>query len=109
MKPLLNPSSQDLTLEGLLYALSDPIRLTIVSHLMKKPSMSCAESCAGLRLSKATLSRHYDILRSSGVVFTEKNGAQYTNRVRKDELNRRFPGVLQAIIKSFTKECSMKD
>lgn len=100
MKPIQNASFDTIKLESVLYALSDPLRLRIVKHLIKKPSMSCTESCEGFDLPKATLSRHYDILRSSGIVFTEKDGVQYCNSVRKQELNKKFPGLLEAILKN---------
>lgn len=104
MKPIYHPAIDSISLEGVLYALSDPVRLEIVHHLVKKPSQSCLESCGTQCLSKSTLSRHYDILRANGLVFTEKKGVQYTNRVRREELNKRFPGVLDAILKNYSKK-----
>lgn len=108
MKPFYHPTVKEIALESILYALADPTRLKIIKHLIKKPSMSCQESCTGFDLPKATLSRHYDILRSSGLVFTEKKGVQYTNKVRLKELNKKFPGLLNSILDNYCEQNKKK-
>lgn len=92
------PAAEDLVLENVLYALADPVRLEIVRRLATEGPLSCAASCDQLALPRATLSRHYDVLRVAGLVRTTKVGVQHENTLRTEELNRRFPGLLKSIL-----------
>ena len=93
-----HPSMKDLTMDGVLYALSDPIRRNIVAKLADCESMSCAKSCAE-GLSPSTISFHHKILRENGLIRSEKVGVEVVNTLRKDELDKKFPGLLSSILK----------
>ena len=54
-------------------------------------------SCAAC-LSKATRSHHFRVLREAGITHTRLEGAARFVRLRDDELEQRFPGLLQAIV-----------
>jgi DNA-binding transcriptional ArsR family regulator len=60
--------------------------------------VSCIGACIDEELPRATLSRHFDVLRSAGLVHTVKSGTQNLNTLRCDDLERRFPGLLSAIL-----------
>ncbi len=65
-RPLTHPHIDDVTVAGILHALSDPVRLRIVNRLLKSPAgMNCTETTLKLRLTmpKSTCSQHYRILR----------------------------------------------
>lgn len=89
---------KDLTIDGLLYALSDPIRREIIAKLASCDSMSCAKSCA-VGLSPSTVSFHHRILRENGLIKSEKVGVTVVNTLRKSELDKKFPGLLDSILK----------
>jgi DNA-binding transcriptional ArsR family regulator len=99
----------DVTVAGILHALSDPVRLGIVSKLLKTPAgMNCTETTQKLEVSmpKSTCSQHYRILREAGLIVCERRGVDLSSRVRAVELEARFPGLLASILKSHKKETS---
>lgn len=100
MRPLHHPATADIELTSVLYALADPIRLSLVRGLSRDRPVSCIRVSEEkqLALPRATLSRHFDVLRSAGLVHTVKSGTQYLNTLRCDDLEQRFPGLLRAIL-----------
>jgi DNA-binding transcriptional ArsR family regulator len=91
-----HPSCAELELPAILHALSDPARLEIVRQLSNGPECACGTFDLGL--SKATLSHHFRVLREAGVVRTRPEGRKRMLSLRDDDLNNRFPGLLQAIL-----------
>lgn len=100
MRPIHHPDSKDITLEAVLYALGDPVRLEIVKRLAETDEIPC--SALELPVAKSTLSHHFKILRESGVLYCRKQGTQHMNSLRRDDLNQRFPGLLDTVLKSAT-------
>lgn len=98
MRPLRHPAADAITLQGLLYALADPVRLGIVRRLYEQGTLNCAQSCGDDALPRATLSRHFDQLRDAGLVRTERDGVQYLNVLRVDDIEARFPGLLASLL-----------
>jgi DNA-binding transcriptional ArsR family regulator len=49
---------------------------------------------------KSTMSHHLKILREAGVTSTRPEGMRCRVSLRRTELNRRFPGLLAAILKN---------
>ena len=80
----------------MLHALSDPARLEIVRRLAAGDEWSCGTFELGL--SKATLSHHFRVLREAGVVRTRPDGRKRLLSLRENDLNARFPGLLQAVL-----------
>ncbi|MDE1169765.1 MAG: helix-turn-helix domain-containing protein [Verrucomicrobium sp.] len=100
---------ESVTVAGLLHALSDPVRIAIVAELLKekkKCGVNCVQtmSRAKLSLPKSTCSQHYQILREAGIIFSERKGVELASRIRCEELEARFPGLLKSIIKAYQKE-----
>ncbi len=101
----VHPSKEDITLAGVLGALADPVRLCIFAKLMKQDGvLSCAEASPCPSIPKSTLSHHFRILRESGLIRTTKQGVEHRNRVRVDDINARFPGLLNTLITLAEKE-----
>ena len=104
MRPLFHPSIEDLTVEAVLHALSDPVRVAIYAQLAGSP---CAQSCSTfLKISeknipKSTLSQHFKILRESGLIRAERHGVEMQNTSRCAEIEKRFPGLISAIVRSY--------
>ncbi len=98
MKFLYHPDRKNITLAGVLYALGDPVRLEIVRLLATQGEQCCAGF--DFAIAKSTMSNHFKILRESGVVLTHKEGTQHINRLRQEDLEALFPGLLDAVLKS---------
>lgn len=99
MKVLYHPDRHEIELASVLYALSDPIRLHIVSQIRSEGESPC--NAFQVPVAKSTLSHHLRTLRESGVVFTRSHGTQRLITVREDDLNERFPGVLHAVLSAY--------
>ncbi|MBL7544380.1 MAG: helix-turn-helix transcriptional regulator [Bdellovibrionaceae bacterium] len=93
-----HPSMKDLTIDGVLHALSDPIRREIVKKLASCQGMSCTKSCAS-GLPPSTISFHHKVLRENGLIRSKKVGVEVINTLRKLELDKKFPGLLDSILK----------
>ena len=102
-RTFVHPSAKDLTIDGVLYALSDPIRRNIVMKLLNchEGKMSCVKSCE--ELSPSTISFHHKILRESGIIRSEKIGVEVINSVREEDLDKKFPGLLESILQHHKK------
>ncbi|BDA79232.1 transcriptional regulator [Leptospira kobayashii] len=94
-RPFYHPSLKEITLDGLLHALSDPTRRLILFNLIGCEGKSCSQTCDNL--APSTLSFHYKVLRDSGLVRSEKKGIEVMNVIRKDEIDSKFPGLLETI------------
>ena len=101
MTRFVHPAKEDITLSGVLGALADPMRLQILKKLLehRDASLSCLSAAPCPTMAKSTLSHHFRILREAGLIRTTKQGVENLNRVRLEELNERFPGLLKAILK----------
>ncbi len=100
MRPLHHAALEDITVEGILYALSDPTRARIYATLAGTgEAQSCSTFLASgdQRLPKSTLSQHFKVLRESGLIRSERHGVELRNTSRCEEINQRFPGLLPSI------------
>ncbi len=100
MVHLVHPAKDDITLEGVLAALADPVRLVIVKALLKQDNQSCCSAASCTEIAKSTLSNHFRVLREAGIIRTTKKGVENLNTVRTADLDDRFPGLLKAVIKA---------
>uniref|UniRef100_A0AAU2UWN0 ArsR family transcriptional regulator n=1 Tax=Streptomyces sp. NBC_00003 TaxID=2903608 RepID=A0AAU2UWN0_9ACTN len=97
-QPLPEPSIDDLRLETVLGALSDPLRLTIVRKLLLE-SEHFDHPCGwfGFDRPKSSLTHHFKALREAGVTRQRQYGLERRSQVRVDDLNQRFPGLLDLV------------
>jgi DNA-binding transcriptional ArsR family regulator len=101
MRPLFHPSVEDVTVEAILHALSDPFRVAIFLELEgSHGSQICADflSISETPTNKSTVSRHLKVLREAGLVRGERRGVEMYNTSRCLEINNRFPGLLASIV-----------
>ena len=77
-----HPSVEELSLPKVLAALADPARL----------------ADAGLEVGKSTMSHHSRILREAGITHARVQGARRMLTLRREDLDARFPGLLDAIL-----------
>jgi DNA-binding transcriptional ArsR family regulator len=101
MTHFVHPAKEEISLAGVLGALSDPMRLKILRKLLERRDgcLSCSEAAPCPDMAKSTLSHHFRILRDAGLIRTTKQGVENRNSVRLAEVNERFPGLLKAILK----------
>jgi DNA-binding transcriptional ArsR family regulator len=92
------PKKQDIELSQVLYALSDPIRLKIVKKLANVEEKDCGSF--QMEMPKSSLSHHFKVLRESGVVMSRQEGVRKLNWLRRDDLEKRFPGLLDSVLKA---------
>jgi DNA-binding transcriptional ArsR family regulator len=103
MWPLFHPSIEDVTVEAILHALSDPVRVAIYAQIA---SASCPQTCSNFvnisekAIPKSTLSQHFKALREAGLIRGERQGVEMRNTSRCAEIDKRFPGLIAAIIKA---------
>ncbi|TBU94606.1 ArsR/SmtB family transcription factor [Stutzerimonas kirkiae] len=96
MRPFKHPSAKDFTLERIFHALSDPVRLEIIRHLARVSEATCGELDGGRP--KSSMSHHFRVLRDAGLVQTSHAGTTHINRLRREELDARFPGLMAAVL-----------
>lgn len=99
MAQFIHPATDDITLEGVLEALADPMRRRILKSLLKKEGcMSCAEAAPCPEMAKSTLSHHFRVLREAGLIRTSKKGVEHQNIVRVEDVESRLPGLLKLVL-----------
>jgi DNA-binding transcriptional ArsR family regulator len=96
---LYHPATEDIELPAVLHALSDPHRLQIVRTLAADPE---PRPCGtfGLEVSKSTVTHHFRVLREAGVVEQSRQGTTKMTSLRREDLDQRFPGLLDAVLES---------
>jgi len=90
------PSIETVQVTAVLFALSDPVRLRIVTELRGGGEHPCGH--LGPEMPKATRSHHLKVLREAGLTTTRREGTTKYVRLRADELAGRFPGLLDAVL-----------
>ena len=100
MRALTHPAKADLNLASVLFALSDPTRLHIVTTLAIAGEMICG--AVEISLAKSSCSRHYKVLREAGLIRMRPQGTAYLNGLRREDLDARFPGLLDAVLRAAT-------
>jgi len=107
MRTLYHPNIEEITVEGILHAFSDPVRIEIYANLA---SSECAKNCSTFLniqnqvLPKSTLSLHFRILREAGLIRSERKGVELINSTRCDELKERFGPMILAIVEAYAKQ-----
>jgi DNA-binding transcriptional ArsR family regulator len=97
MKAYSHPALSKISLVSAMQALSDPCRVAIVRALLQAEGHEFACNEFPLRISKATRSHHFEVLREAGLVFSRPNGVRCMTSLRVEEFNARFPGLLDLV------------
>jgi DNA-binding transcriptional ArsR family regulator len=95
---LAHPEQGQLELVAVLQALSDPIRLRIVAGLAAGEERTCRSF--ELPVVKSTCTHHFRVLREAGVIRVRQDGTSRLNSLRRDDLEGRFPGLLDAVLRA---------
>ena len=103
MRPLLHPPIEEVTVEAVLHALADPVRVALYAEIV---ASACSRSCSSLlgvsekAVPKSTLSEHFKVLREAGLIRSERRGVELQNSSRCAEIEERFPGLIPAILRA---------
>jgi DNA-binding transcriptional ArsR family regulator len=95
---LCHPAAEDIDLAAVLHALSDPMRLRIVAGLATQDKRTCGSF--DLPVTKSTCTHHFRVLREAGVIRQQLEGTTKLNSLRREELDTRFPGLLESVLQA---------
>jgi DNA-binding transcriptional ArsR family regulator len=103
---LSHPAADEIELTGLFGALAEPARLTVLKTLDRHGELSCTEiwTLSGIGGAKSTMSHHYKVMREAGLVFMHYVGSRKYVSIRRAELDARFPGLLDAVLRTESKD-----
>ena|SRR5580692_3567563 len=107
MRPLYHPSLEEISVQGILYALSDPVRVRIYAELAQAESaMNCCAFLTNgkLTLPKSTLSQHFKVLREAGLIRSERKGVELKNSTRCQELKKKFGPMVTGILNAYANQ-----
>ncbi|WP_327323428.1 helix-turn-helix domain-containing protein [Streptomyces sp. NBC_01210] len=102
--PPVHADPGDVPLETALIALADPVRQTLVRELAEAGDWERACGSFDVPVTKATLSRHFAVLREAGLLEQRDAGAKRLNRLRRPEFDERFPGLLDLVLRTKSDE-----
>src|SRR5690349_12851406 len=95
MKPLMHPDPRQITVEGILHALSDPVRVAIFADIANS---DCTQTCTTFStvgekpIPRSTLSQHFKALREAGLIKSERRGVEMHNSSRCERSEERRVG-----------------
>jgi DNA-binding transcriptional ArsR family regulator len=96
---IAHPKRDEIELAAVLHALSDPVRLQIVAALATADSEPTCSSF-DVPVTKSTCTHHFRVLREAGVIHQRQEGAARRNALRREDLEARFPRLLETVLES---------
>jgi DNA-binding transcriptional ArsR family regulator len=101
LEEIAHPRRAEIELGAVLHALSDPVRLKVVAALAKGETGQ-EPTCGSfdLPVTKSTCTHHFRVLREAGVIHQRHEGTARLNTLRREDLDARFPGLLETILKA---------
>jgi DNA-binding transcriptional ArsR family regulator len=96
---ITHPEPAEIELPAVLHALSDPVRLQIVTELA---GADAERTCGSLELpvAKSTCTHHFKVLREAGVIRQRQEGTTRLTSLRREDLEARFPGLLATVLRA---------
>ncbi len=94
-----HPDADEIAIPRVLFALSEPLRLNMVRMLAERGETDSID--LGPDLPRSTLTHHTSLLRESGVVFVRAEGRKCMIRLRDEDLDARFPGLLDTVLAGY--------
>ena len=102
MRHAKHPDIDEVRLTDVMAALSDPIRIGLVRLLSDGEERGWGELRAPV--AKSTLSHHLRVLRAAGITWTREEGTRCFVRLRRDDLESRYPQLLTAVLAAAGRE-----
>ncbi len=100
MREVFHPATEQLNLATILNAFGDPVRLGLLKMIAEQKEITCSGCSTCSDMKKSALSHHFRILRESGVIRVRLEGKNRYLSLRTEDLESRFPGLLDSILKS---------
>lgn len=100
MPEVIEPAGNTVTIDVVLSALADPVRLQLVRALDAAGDWTCGSDIledSGVSIGKSTLSHHVKVLREAGLIRTRVDGVRRFMTLRYDEVEQQFPGLLEML------------
>ena len=107
MRPLFHPALEDISVENLLHALSDPVRAAIFREIAASADPKTCSTFLTVTdrdIPKSTLSQHFKVLREAGLIRSERQGVEVHSTSRCREIDARFPGLIAAIVEAHARQ-----
>jgi len=101
MKNIFHPPKEDISLFTILYALSEPLRFNIIEQLVDGQELTCGAFKLNLNRGKSTMTHHFKVLRDAGLIQTRVDGREHYTSLRRDDIEQRFPGLLDTMMTAF--------
>ena len=95
---LEQPLASDIQLIEVLKAVADPVRLTLITVMHDGEYHPCRAEVYAVDLHKSTLSHHFKVMREAGITSTRILGRNREMRLRKEDLDARFPGLVDSLV-----------
>ncbi|MDQ0792178.1 helix-turn-helix transcriptional regulator [Streptomyces sp. B1I3] len=95
---LSHPGVDDLEAGPVLLALADENRRRVIAELAVWPEEEGLCASFGLPVSKSSRTHHWRVLREAGLVYQRDAGNRLYMRLRKEDLDHRFPGLIEAVV-----------
>ncbi|MFD9861485.1 ArsR/SmtB family transcription factor [Streptomyces alboflavus] len=95
-----HPERDQIRVDAVLTALGNPLRLSVVRLLDETGGdHNCTSVLNTLGVSsKSTMTHHWRVLRESGVIRQEPSGRENLLSLRREDLDARYPGLLEAVL-----------
>ncbi len=84
-----------------LHALAEPHRASIVRLLVDK-QLAVKQLVAATGMTQPLVSHHLKVLRDAGLTRTRVDGSRRLVSLRAEEVDRRFPGLLESVLRAST-------
>ncbi|MBN9653403.1 helix-turn-helix transcriptional regulator [Halobacillus sp. GSS1] len=97
MKTPNHPPIESISFTKVLHALSEPNRVKIIRCLFDTHENNCTHYTLQLRLPKSTVSHHIRVMREAGLIQARIVGKEHLYSIRTEEIERKFPGLLDTI------------
>ncbi|CAM5264219.1 ArsR/SmtB family transcription factor [Streptomyces aurantiogriseus] len=91
---------EDVSVLTALSALADPVRIQLIRELAGSADWTRSCGSFDVPVGKAALSHHFSVLRGAGLVEQRDEGAKRVNRLRREEFEARFPGLLDLLLRA---------
>ncbi|MFF3332949.1 ArsR/SmtB family transcription factor [Streptomyces sp. NPDC002888] len=82
-----------------LSAVADPVRIQLIRELAGSAEWTRSCGSFDVPVGKAALSHHFSVLRGAGLVEQRDEGPKRVNRLRREEFEARFPGLLDLLLR----------
>jgi DNA-binding transcriptional ArsR family regulator len=91
---------EDVSVVTALSALADPVRIQLIRELAGSADWTRSCGSFDVPVGKAALSHHFSVLRGAGLVEQRDQGPKRVNRLRREEFDARFPGLLDLVLRA---------